>query len=72
MVSLQHRVTDAYEGDTYTVSLATDKNVDMYLLTTYDVALHEPPELIGTLLETLSGIHEFIDSRVLPTVETLL
>jgi hypothetical protein len=66
------RIPDTYKGGTYTVSLARHADVDMYLLPTYDVALHEAPELIGNLIETLAGINEFIDSRVLPAVAALL
>jgi hypothetical protein len=72
---LPAHIAEGQEGDTYTVTLAIRPdyaNVDMYLLTTYQVAFDEPPELIGDLVETLTGINQFIDSRVLPTVKALL
>jgi hypothetical protein len=72
---LPTRIAESSKGDTYTVMLTVSPdhaNMDMYLLTTYQVALHEPPELIGDLVETLTGINEFIDARVLPTIKALL
>jgi hypothetical protein len=56
------------------VGLTVDKklDVDVYLFPTYDVRLHEPPEVVGDLVETLAGIDQFIDGRVLPTVRALL
>jgi hypothetical protein len=66
-------IPETYEGSTYTVFLNWGKaDMDVYLLPTYDVALHEPGELIGNLIETLAGINQFIDGRVLPAVATLL
>jgi hypothetical protein len=47
-------------------------DVDVYLLATEEVAFHQPPELIGEVIETLAGIQQFIDSRVLPVVRSLL
>ena len=70
-----HRIAERSEADTYTVTfnvLPDYPQVDMYLLTTQQVALHEPPELIGDLIETLRGINQFIDGHVLPTVKSLL
>jgi hypothetical protein len=46
--------------------------VDVYLLPAYDVALNEPPELVGDLIQTLAGINEFIDRRVRPAVTALI
>jgi hypothetical protein len=72
---LTTRIDQRGEGDTYTVTFTVTPeyaNMDMYLLTSYQVALHEPPELICDLVETLSGINQFIDSRVVPAVRTLL
>ena len=72
---LPTRIAKGDEGDTQTVTLTVAPdyaNVDMYLLAPQEVAFHEPPELIGELVETLTGINEFIDSRVLPTVKSLL
>jgi len=68
------RIPKTHEGDAYTVTLSTrDKlDVDMYLLPTYDIRLNEPPQLVGNLIDTLAGINEFIDTRVLPTVRALL
>jgi len=62
-------IPETYEGSTYTVFLNWGKaDMDVYLLPTYDVA----GELIGNLIETLAGINQFIDGRVLPAVATLL
>jgi hypothetical protein len=66
------RIPESGEGETYTFTLTTDLEVDMYLLATYDIAFNEPPELIGGVVETLGGINQFIDSWVLPTVKALL
>ena len=74
---LPHRSipTERNEGHTHAVVLSVGDDyadVDMYLLFAYKVAFHQPPELIGEVVETLTGIQEFIDSRVLPTVRSLL
>ncbi len=72
---LDTRITERNEGNTYTVTLTIRPDyadVDMNLFAAHDVALHEPPELIGDLIETLTGINQFIDARVVPTVKTLL
>ena len=37
-----------------------------------EVAFHQPPELIGEVVETLTGIQQFVDSWVLPAVRGLL
>jgi hypothetical protein len=68
------RISEAYEGDPYAVTLARDQEfgMDVYLLPAYDIRLHEPPHLIGNVIDTLAGINEFINSRVLPTVQALL
>lgn len=66
------RIPDSGKGEAYAFTLSTELDVDMYLLATYDIALPEPPELIGGLTETLTGFDEFIDSRVLPTIKALL
>ncbi len=68
------RIADRGEGDAYTASLAVREKLDrdVYLLPAYDVALNEPPELVGDLIETLADINEFIDRRVLPAIEELL
>lgn len=46
--------------------------VEVYLRSAQEVAFHQPPELIGEVIETLTGIKKFVDSRVLPTVRFLL
>ena len=71
------RIEERQERDAYTVILRAtpdyrERDVDMYLIPAYKVALDEPPELIGELAETLTSINQFIDSRVLPTVNALL
>jgi len=68
------RIADRGEGDAYTASLAVREKLDrdVYLLSAYDVALNEPPELVGDLIETLADINGFIDRRVLPAIEELL
>jgi len=69
------RIAERHKGDTYTVTFNVSseyRGMDMYLLTTQQVALNEPPELIGDLIETLAGINQFIDGRVLPTVKALM
>lgn len=68
------RISDHGGGDVYTVSLVVRKklDVDVYLLPVYDVALNEPPELLGDLIPTLGKINDFIDRRVLPAVMALL
>lgn len=63
------------EGQTPDVFLtvpADRANMDVYLLATYKVAFHQPPELIGDVVETLTGIQDFIDRGVLPAVKGLL
>ena len=72
---LPARIAERQEGDTYTVTFAIRPDyakVDMYLLTTHKVAFDEPPELISDLVETITGINEFIDRRVLSTIKRLL
>jgi hypothetical protein len=74
-IAAHGRISEAREGETYTVLLsaeAREARKDMFLLPTYDVGLHEPPELIGNLIETLTGINQFIDRRVVPAVMSLL
>jgi hypothetical protein len=68
------RIADPREGDFYTVSLSVREEVDqeVFILPTYDLALNEPPELIGSLIQTLVKINDCIDSRVLPVVRGLL
>lgn len=67
------RITKSHKTDAYTVDLETSElDVDMYLFATHDVALNEPPDLFGELIETLSTIDEFIDSRVFPALRPLL
>ena len=63
---------EAHTSDVYLSVPADHTEVDMYLLATEEVAFHQPPELIGEVIETLRGIQEFIDGRVLPTVKRLL
>jgi hypothetical protein len=75
LVAPQGRITEANDRDAYTVTLAVEADkahMDIYLLPAYDLSLHEPPELIGDLIETLRDINQFIDNRVLPTVKALL
>lgn len=74
-IPVKSRFAERSERDTQSVTLTVqpDKaNMDVYLLATYEVAFHEPPELIGDLVQTLTGINEFIDARVLPVVRSLL
>lgn len=69
------RIAEPTEGDTYTVTLTRGRghtNMDMYLLPSYDVRLNEPPELFGNLIDTLTGISQYIDARVLPAIRSLL
>jgi hypothetical protein len=68
------RITDRGKGNAYTVSLAggEERDMDVFILPMYDLALNEPPELIGDLIQTLAEINGFIDRRVLPVVTTLL
>lgn len=72
--ALHGRVAKPDERDTYTVTLAVNekRDVDVYLLPTYDVRLNEPPELVGDLVETLTRIDQFIDGRVPPVIRSLL
>lgn len=68
-------VPERREGDTYTVFLemTPDKaHMDVYLLATHEIRLHEPPEIIGEIVEVLASIDQFIDARVFPTVRALL
>lgn len=63
------RITKGDEGSAYVVTFRVTPaseyaNMDMYLLAPQQVALDEPPELIGDLIETLAGINAFIDTRV--------
>lgn len=63
------------ERDAYVVSLGLGPekaNMDVYLLATYEIALDEPPEVFGELVEVLTGINQFIDRGVLPVVRSLL
>jgi len=68
------RITGRPEQDAYTVILnaRTKRDVDVYFIAAYDIRLDEAPALIGNLLDTLDGINQFIDARVLPTVIALL
>lgn len=67
--------TEGNEGHTPAVFLTVPADypeMDVYLLASKQVAFHQPPELIGEVVETLTGIQEFIESRVLPAVRSLL
>jgi hypothetical protein len=68
------RIADAEERGGFTARLTVDDqfDADVLLASTYDVRLHEPPWLVGNLIETLTEINRFIEVRVLPTVSTLL
>lgn len=68
------RVAERYEGDAYTATLAVNDEFDMdvYLLPSYDVRLHEPPQLFGDVVEAVTAIEQFIDGRVLPAITGLL
>jgi hypothetical protein len=69
------RITQRDEGNAYVVQLTVtpDKaNMDVYLLAVNEVTLDEGFQAAGDLIETLTGINEFIDGRVLPTVRRLL
>ncbi len=68
------RITDSEESGGFTASLTVDDRFDgdVLLASTYDICLHEPPWLIGNLIETLTEISSFIEVRVLPAVKTLL
>jgi hypothetical protein len=67
--------SEGNEGHTSDVLLtvpAGQPEMDVYLLATQEVAFHQPPELIGEVVQTLTGVQQFIDSRVVPTVRSLL
>jgi hypothetical protein len=68
------RIADSDKGDAYTASLAVRKKLDrdVYLFPKYGLALNEPPELIGDLIQTLTEINDFIDRQVIPVVKALL
>jgi hypothetical protein len=68
------RVADADGQDGYTLRLQVSRKFDhgLSLAPAYDVALDEPPRLIGNLLQTLSDIDRFIEARVVPAVTRLL
>jgi hypothetical protein len=72
--SPQGRITDDREGDFYTVSLGVQgkRNGDLYVAPRYEVALDEPPELIGILIPALEEIESFVSGRVVPVVRGLL
>jgi hypothetical protein len=68
-------IPEGDEGKTYTVLLDLspwEAHMDVYLLAAHEIRLHEPPEVIGELVEKLPRITEFIDTRVLPAVRSLL
>lgn len=68
------RIADSGDGDSYTASLAVGekREGDIYLLPAYDVAINEPPALLGNLIETLEMISGYIDHEVLPVVKALI
>jgi hypothetical protein len=73
--TVKGRVAESREGGTYRVTLTVrpdHANLEMYLLSSYQVALNEPPTLVRDLMQTLTQINEFIDARVLPAVKTLI
>ncbi len=59
-------------GYDLTLAVQQDLGPDVWLHHSYDVHLGEPPELVGDLIKTLSGINRFIDERVYPTVISLM
>lgn len=72
--SARGRITGHEEAGEYVATLVVGDELDgdVWLRHSYDVQLDEPPELLGNLIETLSEINQFIDSRVVPTVAALL
>jgi hypothetical protein len=64
--------TDERDEQMVTLTVRYERDMDLYLLPTYDIRLHEPPELFGGLVDTLAGINAYVDGRVLPTVTRLL
>lgn len=68
------RITDSEERGGFTARLTVEDQYDgdVLLASTYDVRFHEPPWLIGNLIDTLTEINRFIDARVLPAVRSLL
>lgn len=68
------RIADLEERDGFIAMLNVDKQFDqeVLLVPAYDVRLHEPPRLVGNLIETLADINQFIEARVLPAVIPLL
>ena len=54
------------------LAVREELDADVHLVPAYGLALNEPPDLIGDLIETLTAINEYIDQRVLPVVRTLL
>ena len=73
--TVEGRVAESDKGGTYRVTLTVrpdHANVEMYLLSAYQISLDEPPQLIGDLVQTITRINQFVDNRVLPTVKSLL
>jgi hypothetical protein len=70
----QGRISETTHQDSYLVFLNTqsERERGLYLLPEYVIRIHEPPELTGDLLETLTAINGYIDACVLPTVTQLL
>jgi hypothetical protein len=68
------RITDSEERGGFTARLAVEDQFDgeVLLASTYDVRLHEPPWLIGNLIDTLTEINQFIDARVMQAVTAML
>jgi hypothetical protein len=68
------RIADPNESGAFTARLSVDGPFDdeVLLASTYDVRLHEPPWLVGNLIDTLTEIDRFIEVRVLLTVVGLL
>lgn len=60
------------EGYDLRLTVKRDLGPEVWLHHSYEVHLGEPPELIGDLIATLSGINRFIDERVRPTVVNLM
>jgi hypothetical protein len=63
---------ERHTPDVFLTVPAESTDVDVYLLATEQVSFHHPPELIGEVTETLTGIQKFIDEWVAPTVRLLL
>lgn len=68
------KVPEPDAGGDYTVYPSKDQETStkVFLVTKTSVHLDERPELVGDLLDTVLGILEFLDHKVVPTVKRLL